>query len=65
MRGGGGKGVQSTGARHVLRGPSRGPTLIKFFFRDTSREMLDKLRLRMLRSMSSMESRGEGVMSPQ
>ena len=35
----GGKGVQSTGARHVLRGPA----LIKFFFTDTREEMLEKL----------------------
>ena len=40
----GGRGVRSTGARHVLRGPSRGPSLIKFFFRDTREEMLEKLR---------------------
>ena len=26
-------------------GPSRGPALIKFFFRDTQEEMLEKLRL--------------------
>ena len=38
-------GVQSTGAGHVLKDPSRGPALIKFFFRDTREEMLEKLRL--------------------
>ena len=39
------QGVQSTGARHVLRGPSRGPALMKIFFRDICEEMLEKLRL--------------------
>ena len=36
---------QSTGASYVLRGPSRDPALIKFFFRGTREEMLGKLRL--------------------
>ena len=40
-----GRGVQSTGARHVLRGSSRGPALKKIFFRDTREEMQKKLRL--------------------
>ena len=44
------RGVQSTGARHVLRSPSRGPAFIKFFFRDTREEMLEKLRLRYVRT---------------
>ena len=38
--GGGGRGVQSTGACHVLKGPA----LTKFFFSDT-REEMEKLRL--------------------
>ena len=42
----GGRGVRSTGARHVLRGPA----LEKFFFRDTREEMLEKLRLRYVRT---------------
>ena len=35
----GGTGVQSTGARHV----SKGPALIKFFLRDTREEILEKV----------------------
>ena len=65
---GGCRGVQSTGARHVLRGPSRGPALIKFFFRDTREEMLEKLCLRYVtvEPTSSVRSRGveEGHVSP-
>ena len=35
----GGTGVQSTGARHV----SKGPALIKYFFRDIREEILEKV----------------------
>ena len=65
-----GRGVQSTGARHVLRGPSRGPALIKLFFRNTREEMLEKFRLRYVRTYeptSSVRSRGRwggGHISP-
>ena len=46
----GGQEVQNTGARHILRGPWRGPALMKFFFRDARDEMLEKLRLRYVKT---------------
>ena len=56
----GGRGVQSTGARHVLRGPSRGPAVIKFFFRDTRAEMLEKLRIRYVKTNQWRSREGMG-----
>ena len=41
------------------RGPSRGPALIKFFFRNTREEMLDKLRLRYVRTYVQCTKSGE------
>ena len=40
------RGVQSIGARHVFRGPA----VIKFFIRDTRAEMLEKLRIRYVKT---------------
>ena len=55
----GGRGVQSTEARHVLRGPWRGPALIKFFFTDT-REEMEKLRLRYIKTYVQCAKYGRG-----
>ena len=50
----GGRGVKSTGARHVLRGLS----LAKFFFRDTREEMLEKLGLRYVKTYAQCAKQG-------
>ena len=55
----GGRGVQSTGARHVLRGPSRGPALIKFFLRTHAKKCWRNYVFAMLKPMSSGRSGGD------